>query len=111
MQICRLQKWCLFLLCLLSVLCVRISTLQAHEDQMNKCFTYYEQILDIQEQRQAFQQGIDYLLHLFAQGKVDKKQLDMTLAMWHTVESKLRDEVTQLYDTAYSEGCFEIQPY
>tara|TARA_R100000808_G_scaffold24490_1_gene56542 strand:+ start:1092 stop:1349 length:258 start_codon:yes stop_codon:yes gene_type:complete len=80
--------------------------LQAQEDHLNKCYTYYSEIIDIQQQRQSYQEGIEHILDLFTQGKVDQKQLDMTIGLWHTVESKLRDEVTRLYDTAYAEGCF-----
>jgi len=86
---------------------VRISSLQAQDAQINKCYSYYEQIVDIQDRRKTFQDGVDVLFDLYAQGKLNKKQLDSTLALWHTVESKMRAEVTSLYDTAYEEGCFD----
>ena len=95
------------MLCLLSVLCVRISTLKAQEDQINKCFAYYEQIVEIQEQRTMFQHGLEQIIDLFADGKLSKKEVDRSIALWHTVESKLKREVTSLYDTAYAEGCFD----
>jgi len=86
---------------------VRISILQAEEEQMNKCHTYFEQILEIQEQRKQFQDGLELLLDLHAVGKVSKKDLDKSIALWHTVESTLKEEVTALYDKAYAEGCFD----
>ena len=73
---------------------------------MAKCYSYYEQIIDIQDRRKMFQDGVDILFDLYAQGKLKKKELDTTLALWHTIESKLKREVTTLYDTAYAEGCF-----
>ena len=103
----KLQKCSLGLLCLLSVLCVRISSLQAQEDQINKCYSYFEEILEIQGERRKFRVGVEYILELATQGKVDKKTLAMTVAWWHTVESSLKSEVTSLYDTAYAEGCFD----
>ena len=73
---------------------------------MAKCYSYYEQIIDIQDRRKMFQDGVDILFDLYAQGKLKKKELDTTLALWHTIESKLRDQVTQLYDVAYEQECF-----
>ena len=89
------------------MLCVRISTLQAQETEINKCFSYYTEIIDIQEQRKMFQEGIESIIDSYAQGKVNKKQVDIAIGLWHTVESKLKREVTSLYDTAYAEGCFD----
>ena len=73
---------------------------------MNKSHTYFEQILEIQQQRRGFQDGLELLLDLHARGKVSKKDLDKSIALWHTVESTLKEEVTALYDKAYAEGCF-----
>ena len=103
----KLQKCCLVSLCLLSVLCVDISLSQARDPQLDKCYSYYEQILDIQDRRKMFQDGLDVLFDLYAQGKLSKNELDNTVALWHTVETSLRAEVTSLYDTAYTEGCFD----
>ena len=74
---------------------------------MNKCYSYFEKILETQGERQKFRDGLEYILEMAAQKKVDKKTLDMTVALWHTVESNLKREVTSLYDTAYTEGCFD----
>ena len=103
----RLQKCCLVSLCLLWVLCVDISLSQARDPQIDKCYSYYEQILDIQDRRKMFQDGLDVLFDLYAQGKLSKNELDNTVALWHTVETSLRAEVTSLYDIAYTEGCFD----
>ena len=91
---------------MLSVLCVRISSLQAQEDHINKCYSYFEEILAIQDERKKFREGLEYILELAAQKKVDKKTLDMTITLWHTVEDRLRSQVTQVYDTAYEQNCF-----
>lgn len=74
---------------------------------MTKCYSYFVEILEIQDQRHKFRVGVEHILELAAQEKVDKKTLDMTIALWHTVESNLKREVTSLYDTAYAEGCFD----
>ena len=86
---------------------MRISTVQAQEDQINKCFAYYEQIIEIQEQRTLFQHGLEQIIGLFTEGKLSKKEVDRSIALWHTVESRLKGEVTSLYDAAYAEGCFD----
>jgi len=103
----KLRKCCLVSLCLLSVLCVGISLSQAQDPHIDTCYSYYEEILDIQEQRTLFQDGLEQLLDLFAQGKVSKKELDMASSLWHTVESRLKAQVTGIYAIAYAEGCFE----
>ncbi len=111
MQICRLKQWSLFLLCLLSVLCVRISTLKAQEEDLKawgaQCTEYFTEIMEIQKFRQMLQHGADEMVRRYERGELDKKSLDSTLAVWHTTESELRQKVTKIYDTAYAEKCFE----
>ena len=111
MQICRLKQWSLFFLCLLSVLCVRISTLKAQEENLKaweaQCQEYFVEIMEIQKFRQMLQYGADEMMRRYERGNLTKKELDSTLAVWHTTESELRQKVTKIYDTAYTEKCFE----
>ena len=111
MQICRLKQWSLFFLCLLSVLCVRISTLKAQEESLKaweaQCQEYFVEIMEIQKFRQMLQYGADEMMRRYERGNLTKKELDSTLAVWHTTESELRQKVTKIYDTAYTEKCFE----
>ena len=107
MQICRLQKWALFLLCLSSILCVRISSLKAQENDIEKCVEYFTQILETQKMRQMLQHGADAMIKRYERGNLTKKELDSTLTVWHNTESRLREKVTEIYDIAYSEKCFE----
>ncbi len=111
MQICRLKQWSLFLLCLLSILCVRTSTLQAQEKNLKaweaQCVEYFTEIMEIQKFRQMLQHGAEEMIKRYERGNLTKKELDSTLAVWHTTESELRQKVTKTYDTAYAEKCFE----
>ncbi len=111
MQICRLKRWSLLLLCLLSILCVRISTLQAQEKNLKaweaQCLEYFTEIMEVQKFRQMLQHGADEMMRRYERGNLTKKELDSTLAVWHTTESELRQKVTKIYDTAYAEKCFE----
>ena len=111
MQIYRLKQWSLFLLCLLSVLCVRTSTLKAQEKNLEawdaQCLEYFTEIMEIQKFRQMLQHGAEEMIKRYERGNLTKKQLDSTLAVWHTTESELRQKVTKIYDTAYAEKCFE----
>jgi hypothetical protein len=111
MQICRLQRWALFLLCLLSILCVRTSTLQAQEENLrsweDQCIEYFTQILETQKMRQMLQHGADAMIKRYERGNLTKKELDSTLTVWHNTESRLREKVTEIYDVAYSQKCFE----
>ena len=107
MQICRLQRWSLFLLCLLSVLCVRISTLKAQEDHHARCTEYFTQLIEVQKFREMLQIGAEIMIERYERGNLTKKELDSTLAVWHNTESRLREKVTKIYDTAYAEKCFE----
>jgi len=86
---------------------VRISSLQAQDAHASKCFEYFEKILDIQDQRRQFQLGLGQLMQMYENKFVTKKTLDNTIPVWHTIESRLKKEVTALYDVAYSEKCFE----
>jgi len=106
-QVLRLQKWCLVLLCLLSVLCVRTSSLKAQEINAEKCLEYFTEIMEVQKFRQMLQHGAEEMIKRYERGYLTKKQLDTTLSVWHNTESELRQKVTKLYDTAYAEKCFE----
>ena len=113
MQICRLKQWSLFLLCLLSILCVRTSTLQAQEKNLKaweaQCLEYFTEIMEIQKFRQMLQHGAEEMIKRYERGNLTKKELDSTLAVWHNTESRLRQKVTAIYDTAYAEKCFEFK--
>ena len=106
-QICRLQRWSLLLLCLVSVLCVRISSLQAEEATIEKCTEYFTQILETQKMRQVLQRGAEEMMRRYDHGNLTKKELDNTLTVWYITESRLREKVTEIYDVAYSEKCFK----
>ena len=99
------------LLCLLSILCVRISTLQAQEKNLEaweaQCLEYFTEIMEIQKFRQMLRHGADEMMRRYERGNLTKKELDSTLAVWHTTESELRQKVTKIYDTAYAAKCFE----
>ena len=111
MQIYRLKQWSLFFLCLLCVLCVRTSTLKAQEKDLEaweaQCLEYFTEIIEIQKFREMLSHGADEMLRRYERGNLTKKELDSTLAVWHTTESELRQKVTKIYDTAYAEKCFE----
>ncbi len=108
-QVLRLQKWCLVLLCLLSVLCVRTSSLKAQEIDAEKCLEYFTEIVEVQKFRQMLQHGAEEMIKRYERGHLTKKQLDTTLSVWHNTESELRQKVTKIYDTAYAEKCFEFK--
>ena len=111
MQIYRLKQWSLFLLCLLSVLCVRTSTLKAEEKNLEaweaQCLEYFTEIMEIQKFREMLSHGAEEMIKRYERGNLTKKELDSTLAVWHNTESRLREKVTKIYDTAYAEKCFE----
>jgi hypothetical protein len=50
------------------------------------------------------------MIRRFHRGNITKKELDTTLAVWHTTESELRQKVTRIYDAAYAAKCFETSP-
>ena len=99
------------MLCLASVLYVRMSSLQAQEEDLRQwetqCSEYFIEIVEIQKFRQMLQHGADAMIRRYKRGNLTKKELDTTLAVWHTTESRLREKVTMIYDTAYAEKCFE----
>ena len=106
-QVYRLKKWSLVLLCLLSVLCARISYLQAEEATIEKCTEYFTEILEVQKMRLMLQHGADELMRRHKNGNLTKIELDSTLHMWYITESRLREKVTKIYDVAYAEKCFD----
>ena len=99
------------MLCLLSILCVRTSTLQAQEKNLKvweeQCIEYFTQILETQKMRQVLQHGAAAMMKRYERGNLTKKELDSTLLVWHNTESRLREEVTKIYDIAYSKKCFK----
>jgi len=99
------------LLCLASVLCVRMSSLQAEEDLLRahdeKCMEHFTEIIEIQKFREMLTIGAEILIKRYERGNLAKKELDSTLVVWHNTESRLREKVTKIYDTAYAEKCFE----
>ena len=101
------KRWSLALLCLLSVLCVRISCLRAEEADAGKCAEYFVEILEIQKMREMLQYGVDALIERYERGELKKKELDATLQVWYITESELKQRVTKLYDVAYKQKCFE----
>ena len=109
-QICKLKRWSLAFLFLLSVLCVRMSSLQAQEEAVEahhaKCLEYFVEIIEVQKFREMLLIGAKELIRRHERGFLEKKELDMTLAVWHTTESELRHKVTKIYDTAYADKCF-----
>ena len=63
--------------------------------------------MEIQKFREMLHIGAEELIERYERGLLEKKELDMSLAVWHTTESELRQKVTKIYDTAYAEKCFE----
>ena len=99
------------MLCLASVLCVRISTLKAQEESLRaweaQCLEYFTEIMETQKMRQMLQYGADEMIKRYERGNLTKKELDSTLLVWHNTESRLREKVTEIYDIAYAEKCFK----
>ena len=110
-QIRRFQRWSLLLLCLVSVLCVRISTLQAQEENLRDweitCLEHFTEIVEIQKLRQMLSSGANEMMKRYDNGNLTKKELDNTLHVWYITESRLREKVTEIYDIAYAEKCFK----
>jgi hypothetical protein len=106
-QVYRLKKWSLVCLCLLSVLCARISYLQAEEATVEKCTEYFTEILKIQKTRQLLQHGADEMMRRYKSGNLTKIELDSTLHVWYITESRLREQGTEIYDVAYEQKCFD----
>ena len=90
---------------------MRISTLQAQEENLRSweqhCLEYFTEITEIQKFREMLTIGAEVLIKKYERGNLTKKELDSTLAVWHNTESRLREKVTKIYDTAYSEKCFD----
>jgi len=88
-----------------------MSSLQAEEDLLraeeDKCMAYFTEIIEIQKFREMLTIGAEVLIERYERGNLAKKELDSTLAVWHTTESRLREKVTKIYDVAYSEKCFD----
>jgi len=99
------------LLCLASVLCARMSSLQAEEDLLrahdDKCMEYFAEIVEVQKFREMLTIGAELLIKRYERGNLTKKELDSTLVVWHNAESRLRQKVTKIYDVAYAEKCFD----
>lgn len=103
------KRWCLLLLCLVSVSCVHTSSSQVRDAHIDKCLQYFTEISKIQDLRLSLNKAMNDLVKRYERGKGTKKELDMSRAIWHTTESGLRHRVTAIYDVAYAEKCFEME--
>tara|TARA_R110002110_G_scaffold11754_2_gene56128 strand:+ start:135 stop:389 length:255 start_codon:yes stop_codon:yes gene_type:complete len=83
--------------------------LQAEETTIEKCAEYFTQILETQKLRQVLQHGADEMIKRHKRGNLTKKELDSTLHVWYITESRLREKVTEIYDAAYKQKCFETK--
>jgi hypothetical protein len=63
--------------------------------------------MEVQKFREMLRIGAEIMIERYRRGDLEKKELDSTLAVWHTTESELREKVTKIYDVAYAEKCFE----
>ena len=106
-EIRKLKQWSLVFLCLLLLLCVRISSLKAQHAEIDRCIEYFTEIIEIQKFREMLTIGAEELIERYERGLLEKKELDATLAVWYITESELRQKVTKIYDIAYAEKCFE----
>ena len=68
---------------------------------------HFTEIIEIQKFREMLTIGAEILIKRYERGNLAKKELDSTLAVWHTTESRLREKVTKIYDVAYAEKCFD----
>ena len=68
---------------------------------------YFTEIMEIQKFREMLTIAAEELIWRHERGLLEKKELDRTLAAWHNAESRLKEKVTKIYDTAYAEKCFE----
>ena len=92
---------------------MRTSTLQAQEKNLKaweaQCLEYFTEIMEVQKFREMLRFGAEIMIEKHQRGNLTKKELDSTLAVWHNTESRLRQKVTTIYDTAYAEKCFEFK--
>ena len=96
------------MLCLGSVLCAPMSSLQAQEGHEAKCLEYFTEIFEVQKFREMLMIGAAILTERYERGELGKKELDMTLAVWYITESRLREKVTKIYDVASAAKCFDV---
>ena len=106
-QICRLKRWSLVCLCLVSLLCARISSLNAEEKRTDRCLVYFEEIIEIQRFREMLKIGSEELTHRYERGDLPKEELDSTLEVWYSTENELAQKVAKIYYVANAEKCFE----
>ena len=106
-EIRKLKQWSLVFLCLLLLLCVRISSLKAQQEEADKCIEYYTEIIQVQKFRHMLQIGADEMIRRYDAGNLTKEELDTTLGVWYSTESKLKARATKLYEAAQAERCFD----
>jgi len=87
-----------------------MSSLEAQEESLRaweqQCLEYFTEIIEVQKFREMLRIGADVLIERYERGKLEKKELDATLAVWYITESELRQKVTKIYDVAYAAKCF-----
>ena len=93
------------MLCLVGVLCVRTSCLQAEEEQIDLCISYMDEVIAIHNQRQILRLGYEYMLQKYEAEERPQKELDSLSRAWYTLDDELAQKTAKVYDRVYAENC------
>ena len=72
-----------------------------------ECISLFEDILNIQDERDLLNNNMQHISGLRKQKNINKKKYKAISDEWFKKETYLRNKVTKLYDKAYNDGCFE----
>jgi hypothetical protein len=75
--------------------------------RVTACMAYLEEILDIQDEREANNVVMSKFTERYNTGRISLDDHKAAFGEWHTKESSLYSDVTALYNTAYALRCFE----
>jgi len=109
----KLEKILLFTICVILAIILRVTCVGAQETtaklDKDTCFALFQQIIETQNTRRAYQLGFEETLLRHEENKISKEQYDAYLTTWKDKENELRTKVTALYNHAYAGSCFNYK--
>tara|TARA_B100001123_G_scaffold88301_2_gene101430 strand:+ start:35 stop:355 length:321 start_codon:yes stop_codon:yes gene_type:complete len=98
-----------FIFCLIVATFMKLHCVEAQQTSKEDCFVLFQEIIEKQNLRRAYQLGYEEMLHRHTNGEISKEKYEVFRNVWFIKENELKSEVTALYDVAYAGGCFDYK--
>ena len=98
-----------FIFCLIVATFMKLHCVEAQQTSKENCFVLFQEIIEKQNLRRAYQLGYEEMLHRHTMGEISIEKYEAYRNVWFKKENQLKNNVTVLYDIAYAGGCFDYK--